>query len=93
MKLVFRFLLIDIRRLNRDYDWKLVLYVSLIEAIVKSIARENAEELFNNLVLKTSKLYQDKHIIRVQFEFFDHTILVMKYNCKNYSKTFYVHKN
>lgn len=60
---------------------------------MKTIARENAENLFNHLKLKKSKLYQNKNEIRVQFEFLDHTILVIKYNCKKLTKTYYMHKN
>ncbi len=60
---------------------------------MKSIARENAENLFNHLKLKKSKLYQNKNEIRVQFEFLDNTILVIKYNYKNLTKTYYVNEN
>ena len=57
---------------------------------MKSIARENAEILFDHLKLKKSKLYQNKNEIIVQFDFLDDTRLVIKYNCKNLTKTFYV---
>jgi len=60
---------------------------------MKTIARENAENLFNHLKLKKSRLYQNKNEIRVQFEFLDHTILVIRYNCKNLTKTYYLNKN
>jgi hypothetical protein len=60
---------------------------------LKSIARENAENLFNHLKLKKSRMYQNKKEIKVQFEFFDNTILVMKYNCKYLTKTYYVNEN
>jgi len=63
------------------------------DLIMKSIARENAENLFNHLKLKKSKLYQNRNEIKVQFEFLDDTILVIKYNCKNLTKTYYVNKN
>ena len=58
--------------------------------MMKSIARENAEILFDHLKLKKSKLYQNKNEIIVQFDFLDDTRLVIKYNCKNLTKTFYV---
>ena len=57
---------------------------------MKAIARENAEILFDHLKLKKSKLYQNKNEIIVQFDFLDDTRLVIKYNCKNLTKTFYV---
>jgi len=60
---------------------------------MKTIARENAENLFNHLTLKRSKLYQNKNEIKVRFEFLDHTVLVLKYNCKNSTKTYFVNEN
>jgi hypothetical protein len=60
---------------------------------MKSIAREKAENLFRYSILKNSKLYKKKHEIKVQFEFLDNTILVMKYNRKDFTKAFYVNKN
>ena len=60
---------------------------------MKSIGREIAEDYFNNLKLKNSKLYQNKNEIRVQFKFLDNTLLVMKYNCKALTKTYYVNEN
>jgi hypothetical protein len=59
---------------------------------VKSIARETAERLFNHLVVKENKLYQNKDEIRIQFEFLDHTILVIKYNLKNFTKSYYLNR-
>jgi len=61
--------------------------------MLKSIARESAENLFNHLELKTSKLYQNKNEIRVRFEFLDKTILVIKYDCRNSTKTYYLNKH
>ena len=61
--------------------------------MLKAIARENAENLFSHLQLKKSEFFQNKKEIRVRFEFLDHTILVIKYNCKNLSKTYYINKN
>lgn len=60
---------------------------------MKPIARENAERLFNHLVVSKSKFYQNQDGIRIQFEFSDHTILVMKYNSKNLTKTYYINDN
>jgi hypothetical protein len=61
--------------------------------MMKAIARENAENLFLHLKLRRSKLYQNKNEIEVQFEFLDHTILVLKYNCRNLTKTYFVSEN
>ena len=63
------------------------------DVIMKAIARENAEHLFNHLKLKKSKFYQSKNEIQVQFEFLDDTILVIKYNCKKLTKSYYINKN
>ena len=60
---------------------------------MKSIARKNAENLFSHLTLKNSTLYKKKNEIKVQFEFLDNTVLVMKYNRKNFTKSYYVNKN
>ena len=73
---------------KREFDISL-----LFEAILKVIARESAENYFNHLILKKSKLYQNKNEIKVEFEFIDKTILIIKYNCKKLSKTYYIHKN
>ncbi len=61
--------------------------------MLEAIAREKAENLFEYLKLKKSRLYQNKNEIKVQFEFFDNTILVMKYNCNTFTKTYYLNKN
>ena len=61
--------------------------------MMKSIARDNAEDLFHHLKLKNSKLYQDKNEIKVRIEFIDKTILVIKYNCKKMTKSYYIYEN
>jgi len=60
---------------------------------MRSVARENAEEIFKHAELKKSELYQNKNEIRVQFEFNDNTILLIKYDCSKLTKTYYVKKN
>jgi len=60
---------------------------------MKTIARENAEDLFNHLELKESKIVQNKNELKVHFEFLNNTILVIKYNCKSLVKTYYVKEN
>jgi len=60
---------------------------------LKVIARENAENLFNHSKLKKSYFCQNKNEIKVRFEFVDNTILIIKYNCKNLTKSYYINKN
>ena len=60
---------------------------------MKTIARENAEQLFNQLKLKKSNICQNKNEIKVKFEFLDKTILIVKYNKKKLTKMYLVNKN
>jgi hypothetical protein len=60
---------------------------------LEAIAREKAENLFEYLKLRKSRLYQNKNEIKVRFEFFDNTVLVMKYNCNTFNKTYYLKNN
>lgn len=60
---------------------------------MEAIAREKAENLFEYLKLRKSRLYQNKNEIKVRFEFFDNTVLVMKYNCNTFNKTYYLKNN
>ena len=57
---------------------------------MKSITREYAEYLFNHLTLCQSKVYQNENEIRVQLEFTEDTILVIRYDQKKLSKTYQV---
>jgi len=60
---------------------------------VRAIARESAEDIFNHLKVKKSKLYQTKDEIKVRFEFLDDTVLIIKYNCRKLTKTYYLNGN
>jgi hypothetical protein len=60
---------------------------------MKTIDRECAEQLFNKLKLKNSKICQNKNEIEVKLEFVDNRILIMKYNKKKLTKTYLVNEN
>ena len=60
-----------------------------LTAIKKKVTRD----LFEYLKLRKSRLYQNKNEIKVRFEFFDNTVLVMKYNCNTFNKTYYLKNN
>jgi len=60
---------------------------------LKKVTRKTAECLFKHLALVQSNIDQNKNEIRVIFEFSDDTILIVKYNHKNFIKTYYISKN